>query len=68
MLRRDFSRQLAGAGLGLAVTGLAQAQGAPKEGTHYVRLSTPAPVTLPTTRGSHRPGSKTTHWVSRSPT
>ena len=47
MLRRDFSRQLAGAGLGLAVTGLAQAQGAPKEGTHYVRLSTPAPVTLP---------------------
>ena len=48
MQRRDFSRQLAGAGLGLAMTGLAQAQGAPKEGTHYVRLSTPAPVTLPT--------------------
>ena len=48
MQRRDFSRQLAGAGLGLAVTGLAQAQGAPKEGTHYVKLSTPAPVSLPT--------------------
>ena len=47
MQRRDFSRQLAGAGLGLAVTGLAQAQ-APKEGTHYVKLSTPAPVSLPT--------------------
>ena len=46
MQRRDFSLQLAGAGLGLAVTGLAQAQGAPKEGTHYVKLSTPAPVTL----------------------
>ena len=47
MQRRDFSLQLAGAGLSLAVTGLAQAQGAPKEGTHYVKLSTPAPVTLP---------------------
>ncbi len=47
MQRRDFSLQLAGAGLGLAVTGLAQAQGTPKEGTHYVKLSTPAPVTLP---------------------
>jgi thiol:disulfide interchange protein DsbA len=47
MQRRDFSRQMAGAGLGLALTSMAQAQGAPKEGTHYVRLSTPAPVTLP---------------------
>ena len=46
MQRRDFSLQLASAGLGLAVTGLAQAQGAPKEGTHYVKLSTLAPVTL----------------------
>ena len=46
MQRRDFSLQLAGAGLGLAVTRLAQAQGAPKEGTHYVKLSSPAPVTL----------------------
>jgi thiol:disulfide interchange protein DsbA len=47
MQRRDFSRGLAGAGLGLAVAGLARAQGAPVEGQHYVRLSTPAPVTLP---------------------
>ena len=47
MQRRDFSLQLAGAGLGFAMTGLAHAQGAPKEGTHYVKLSTPAPVTLP---------------------
>ena len=47
MQRRDFSLQLAGAGLGLALTGLAHAQGAPKEGTHYVKLSTPAQVTLP---------------------
>jgi len=49
MHRRDFSRQIAsaGLGLGLAWAGLAQAQGVPKEGTHYVRLSTPAPVTLP---------------------
>ena len=49
MQRRDFSRQLAGAGLGLALTGTARAQAAaPKEGTHYVKLSTAAPVTLPT--------------------
>ena len=47
MQRRDFSLQLAGAGLGLVMTGLAHAQVAPKEGTHYVKLSTPAPVTLP---------------------
>lgn len=47
MQRRDFSRQLAGVGLGLAVAGRASAQGAPVEGTHYVKLSTPAPVSLP---------------------
>lgn len=47
MQRRDFSLQLAGAGLGLVLTGQAQAQGAPKEGTHYVKLSTPAQVMLP---------------------
>ena len=47
MKRRDFSKQLAGAGLGLATAGLAQAQGGPVEGQHYVRLSTPAPVSLP---------------------
>ncbi len=47
MKRRDFSMQLAAAGLGLAAAGTARAQGAPVEGTHYVRLSQPAPVTLP---------------------
>lgn len=46
MQRRDFSKQLAGAGLGLAVSGVARAQGAPVEGKDFVRLSTPAPVTL----------------------
>ena len=51
MKRRDFSKQLAGAGLGLTglgLTGAVRAQGAPVEGTHFVRLSQPAPVTLPT--------------------
>jgi thiol:disulfide interchange protein DsbA len=47
MKRRDFSIQLAGAGLGLAVAGRAAAQGGPVEGQQYVRLSTPAPVSLP---------------------
>ena len=47
MQRRDFSLQIAGASFGLTVSGWAAAQGAPKEGTHYVRLSTPAPVSLP---------------------
>jgi thiol:disulfide interchange protein DsbA len=47
MKRRDFSRQLAGTGLGLAVAGLARAQGAPVEGQHYVRLQTPVAVSLP---------------------
>ena len=47
MQRRDFTQQLAGTGLGLALTGLARAQGGPVEGQHYVRLSTPAPVSLP---------------------
>jgi thiol:disulfide interchange protein DsbA len=51
MKRREFSMQVAGAGLGLAglgAAGAARAQGAPVEGTHYVKLSQPAPVTLPT--------------------
>jgi thiol:disulfide interchange protein DsbA len=51
MKRRDFSRQLAGAGvgvgLGLTLEGTARAQGAPVEGQQYVRLSPPAPVSLP---------------------
>lgn len=46
MNRRDFSSLLAGTGLGLAAAGEASAQGAPEEGKHYVRLQTPAPVTL----------------------
>ena len=51
MQRREFTQQLTGTALGLtglAAAGRAQAQGAPKEGTHYVRLGSPAPVTLPT--------------------
>lgn len=47
MKRREFSTHLAGAGLGLALAGRAQAQGVPEEGKHYVRLQTAAPVTLP---------------------
>jgi protein dithiol oxidoreductase (disulfide-forming) len=51
MQRREFTQQLTGTALGLtglAAAGHVQAQGAPKEGTHYVRLGSPAPVTLPT--------------------
>ncbi len=47
MQRRDFTRNLAGAGLGIALVQGAQAQGGPKEGKDYVKLSTPATVTLP---------------------
>lgn len=49
MDRRDFSKHLAGAGLGLALAGTARAQGgAPEEGKHFVKLQTPAPLnTLP---------------------
>ena len=46
MKRRDFSLQMAGAGLGLALTGGARAQGAPEEGKHYLKLQTAAQVTL----------------------
>lgn len=46
MKRRDFSISLAGGGLGLWLAGAARAQGAPVEGTHYLRLAQPAPVTL----------------------
>jgi protein dithiol oxidoreductase (disulfide-forming) len=46
MKRREFTHQmLALSGLSLATQ--AQAQGGPVEGQHYVRLQTPAPVTLP---------------------
>lgn len=50
MKRREFSTRLVGTGLGLGTLGLAPlalAQGGPVEGTHYVKLSQPAPVTLP---------------------
>jgi thiol:disulfide interchange protein DsbA len=47
MNRRDFSIQLAGAGLSLAAASPAFAQ-APVEGTHYIRLTQPvAPGMLP---------------------
>jgi thiol:disulfide interchange protein DsbA len=47
MKRREFSQQLVGGSLVLAGVGSARAQGGPVEGTHYVKLSQPAPVTLP---------------------
>jgi protein dithiol oxidoreductase (disulfide-forming) len=48
MKRRDFSMQIAAAvGLGSVWTGAAQAQGGPVEGTHYTKLSQPAPVAAP---------------------
>ena len=48
MKRREFSKHLGGTGLALAWAAPALAQGgAPIEGQHFVRLSTPAPVTLP---------------------
>ena len=46
MKRREFSATLA-VGLGGLVAGGARAQGTPVEGTNYVRLSQPAPVSLP---------------------
>jgi thiol:disulfide interchange protein DsbA len=46
MKRRDFSLQLAAAGLAMASGAQAQAQGAPVEGQQYVRLSPPVPVSL----------------------
>jgi len=48
MNRRDFSRQLTvWTGLGLAAGTAAQAQEAPVEGRHYVRLNTPATTLTP---------------------
>ena len=46
MKRRDFSTRLLGSAVALAASGYAAAQGGPVEGTHYVRLSQPAPVSL----------------------
>jgi len=45
MNRREFSLLAGTAGLGLVVTQGAQAQGAPVEGTNYVKLAQPLPVT-----------------------
>lgn len=47
MKRRDFSIQLAGSTLGVALAPLARAQGGPVEGQQYVKLGTPAAVSLP---------------------
>jgi thiol:disulfide interchange protein DsbA len=44
MKRRDFSAQLLTAAIGLPFAGAARAQGAPVEGTHYVKLNQPVPV------------------------
>jgi len=44
MKRREFTAALGAAGLGLAAQAPAHAQGAPVEGTHYVKLNTPVPV------------------------
>ena len=46
MKRREFSTALIGAGLG-AGPAATLAQGGPIEGTHYVRLSQPAPTATP---------------------
>ena len=47
MKRRDFSKQLAAAGVGLAMVGGVRAQGAPVEGKQYTTLREPLPPTLP---------------------
>ena len=47
MQRRDFSKHIAASGLALAWQGAAQAQGAPREGTHYVKLGSPVAVSVP---------------------
>jgi len=47
MKRRDFSLQLAAAGLGAAWAAPAGAQGAPVEGTHYTKLAQPVAVSAP---------------------
>jgi thiol:disulfide interchange protein DsbA len=47
MKRREFSVSMAAGGLALLGAGGARAQGAPVEGTQYVKLAQPAPVSLP---------------------
>ena len=46
MKRREFTHQLVALG-GLGLSSQVAAQGGPVEGTHYVKLQTPAPVSLP---------------------
>lgn len=47
MKRREFSLQLAAAGLATTWAGAVVAQGAPIEGKHYTRLAQPVPVSVP---------------------
>jgi thiol:disulfide interchange protein DsbA len=47
MKRRDFSLQMAVAGLATTLGTSSWAQGAPVAGTHYSKLSQPAPVAAP---------------------
>ena len=52
MKRREFSSTLLAAGAlagsaALTLPGSARAQGSPVEGTNYVRLSQPVPITVP---------------------
>lgn len=47
MKRRDFSLQLAGTGVAMALAGTARAQGAPVEGQQFTRLQTAVPLSLP---------------------
>ena len=46
MKRRQFSAQLAAAGLGLSLVNTARAQGAPSEGNGYKKMDTPVPVSV----------------------
>jgi thiol:disulfide interchange protein DsbA len=47
MKRRDFSMQLAAAGMGSLWAGTAGAQGGPVEGKHYTKLAQPVAVSVP---------------------
>lgn len=46
MKRRDFSMQLAGAGLALTTGAPAFAQAGPVEGTHFIKLAQPLPASM----------------------
>ncbi|MEO7245495.1 MAG: thiol:disulfide interchange protein DsbA/DsbL, partial [Rubrivivax sp.] len=46
MKRREFSVSMAAGGLALLSGGAARAQGKPVEGTQYIKLAQPAPVSL----------------------